>query len=83
MDFVLKDPREKEEKAVVSLPHRQEMAVLPKPWHSSYVAGIDFAGEHLHAINNCMLQLLKLWQVSFRFVLLGIYSAILTLMFME
>ncbi len=68
VDFVLKDPREKEEEAVVLLPHRQEMAVLPKPWHSSYVAGLDFAAEHLHAINNCMLQLLKLWHASFRSV---------------
>ncbi|XP_053132771.1 dynein axonemal heavy chain 7 isoform X4 [Hemicordylus capensis] len=66
VDFVLRDPREKEEgKKQVLLPHRQEMEVVPKPWNRSYVAARNYINEHLHAMNPTMLAVLDLWQTSF------------------
>lgn len=62
VDFVLRDPREpqtdvKEE----TLPHRQEIAVLPKPWHSSFVQAQKFVEKNLHAINPAMAEVLSKW----------------------
>lgn len=68
VDFVLKDPRENDEgKEIILPPHREELAVVPKPWHRSYVVSLEIAQEHLHTINLCMLQVLQLWQMSFRY----------------
>lgn len=67
VDFVLKDPREKdEEKNKEKLPpHREELAVVPKPWNRSYVSAMEIADDILHVTNPCMLQVLQLWHTSF------------------
>ncbi|KAJ7345507.1 hypothetical protein JRQ81_001457 [Phrynocephalus forsythii] len=66
VDFVLRDPREKEEdKMQVLLPHRQEMDVVPKPWNKSFIAARNYINENLHAMNPTMLAVLDLWQTSF------------------
>ena len=57
MDFVLKDPREKEDEKKEKLPpHREELAVVPKPWNKAYVAAQEIAGDILHVTNPCMMQ---------------------------
>jgi dynein heavy chain len=62
VDFVLRDPREtSEEVKEETLPHRQEIAVLPKPWHSSFVHGQKFIEKNLHSINPAMAQVLSMW----------------------
>jgi len=66
---VLRDPREglKKEPVPVALPvHREEIAVLPKPWHRSFVQAVSAARDTLHVTNPCMQQLLQLWFTSFR-----------------
>ena len=74
VDFVLRDPRETDEDKEVVLPsHREELAVVPKPWHRSYVASLEVAQEHLHTINMCMLQVLQLWHMSFRLGVIFIF----------
>ena len=66
VDFVLKDPREKDTDKKVKLPpHREELEVVPKPWNKSYLSGLDLMSQHLHVTNPCMLQVLDLWHVSF------------------
>ncbi|GFR59444.1 dynein heavy chain 7, axonemal [Elysia marginata] len=66
VDFVLKDPRQLEDDSKERLPpHREEMAVVPKPWNRSYLAALDFTAEHLHNTNPCMMQVLDLWHSSF------------------
>ncbi|XP_060113048.1 dynein axonemal heavy chain 7 [Heteronotia binoei] len=67
VDFVLRDPREKEEgKKPILLPHRQEMEVVPKPWNKSFIAARNYIYENLHAVNPTMLAVLDLWQTSFK-----------------
>ncbi len=70
VDFVLKDPREKDENKKEQLPpHREELAVVPKPWNKSYVQALDLAAQQLHVTNPCLLQLLQLWHTTFRYPL--------------
>ena len=65
MDFVLKDPREKEDAEKERLPpHREEMEVVPKPWHKDYVAGLEAMSHNLHITTPCMLQVLDFWHVK-------------------
>ncbi len=60
--FVLRDPREgQQEVKEETLPHRQEIAVLPKPWHQSFVQGQKFIEKNLHSINPAMAQVLSMW----------------------
>lgn len=68
VDFVLRDPREDgREKVPVKLPgHREEIAVLPKPWHKSFVQSLNIARDILHVTNPCMQQVLQLWFTSFK-----------------
>ncbi|XP_044525004.1 dynein axonemal heavy chain 7 [Gracilinanus agilis] len=68
VDFVLRDPREKEEdkKKEELLPHRLEMEVLPKPWRKSFLAARNYIKENLNAMNPTMLAVLDLWQTSFK-----------------
>lgn len=62
VDFVLRDPHEaQEEPKEETLPHRQEIAVLPKPWHSSFVLAQRNMEKNLHAINPAMAQVLSMW----------------------
>ncbi|XP_076459412.1 dynein axonemal heavy chain 7-like [Babylonia areolata] len=66
VDFVLKDPRQlDDEKKEKLLPHREEMAVVPKPWNKSYLAALEATAQSLHTTNPCMMQVLNLWHVSF------------------
>jgi len=67
VDFVLRDPRESlKEPEPVSLPaHREEIAVLPKPWHRSFVQAFNAASSSLHVTSPCMQQLQQLWFMSF------------------
>ena len=67
VDFVLKDPREKDDKKDEVLPdHREELLVVPKPWNRSYREALWKMQQHLHVTNPCMCQLLDLWHISFR-----------------
>ena len=62
VDFVLRDPREtQEEVKEETLPHRQEIAVLPKPWHSAFVQAQKSIEKNLHSINPAMAQVLSMW----------------------
>ncbi|XP_069471802.1 dynein axonemal heavy chain 7 isoform X2 [Ambystoma mexicanum] len=66
VDFVLKDPREKEEDKKPDLPpHRLELDVVPKPWNKSFLASLSFIKENLNAMNPTMAAVLDLWQLSF------------------
>ncbi|XP_070188303.1 dynein axonemal heavy chain 7-like isoform X3 [Littorina saxatilis] len=66
VDFVLKDPRQLEdEKKEKPLPHREEMALVPKPWHKAYMAALEATAQCLHNTNPCMMQVLNLWHISF------------------
>nr|XP_010946997.1 dynein axonemal heavy chain 7 isoform X1 [Camelus bactrianus]XP_045367940.1 dynein axonemal heavy chain 7 isoform X1 [Camelus bactrianus] len=68
VDFVLKDPREKEDdKKVEELPpHRAEMEILPKPWRKSFLAASSYIRDHLNAMNPTMLAVLDLWHGTFK-----------------
>ncbi|XP_068400851.1 dynein axonemal heavy chain 7 isoform X4 [Eschrichtius robustus] len=68
VDFVLKDPREKEDdKKVEELPpHRAEMEILPKPWRKSFLAASSYIRDHLNTMNPTMLAVLDLWHSTFK-----------------
>ncbi|XP_028940048.1 dynein heavy chain 7, axonemal, partial [Antrostomus carolinensis] len=68
VDFVLRDTREKDEdkKEDILLPHRAEIAVVPKPWNKSFLSARRYLKENLHAINPSMLAVLNLWETSFK-----------------
>ncbi|XP_031440303.1 dynein axonemal heavy chain 7 [Clupea harengus] len=67
VDFVLRDPRENEEDKVKDLPpHREEIEVVPKPWHKSFLQAQRRMSERLHAINPTMLSVLDVWHGSFK-----------------
>nr|XP_012632402.1 dynein heavy chain 7, axonemal isoform X3 [Microcebus murinus] len=68
VDFVLKDPREKEDDKMTDelLPHRAELEILPKPWRKSFLAASSYMRDHLNAINPTMLAVLDLWHSSFK-----------------
>ncbi|XP_071822297.1 dynein axonemal heavy chain 7-like isoform X1 [Apostichopus japonicus] len=66
VDFVLRDPREKDEKKATEVPpHRAELDVVPKPWHKSYQNALETTRDTLNITNPTMLQVLELWHVSF------------------
>ncbi|XP_006814570.1 dynein axonemal heavy chain 7-like [Saccoglossus kowalevskii] len=66
VDFVLRDPREKDDdKKQVLPPHRAELAVVPKPWNKSYLCALAEIDSNLHVTNPTMLQVLDMWHVSF------------------
>ncbi|XP_075385072.1 dynein axonemal heavy chain 7 [Tenrec ecaudatus] len=68
VDFVLKDPREKEDdkKTDELLPHRAEMEILPKPWRKSFLSASSYIRDHLNAMNPTMLAVLDLWHSTFK-----------------
>lgn len=68
VDFVLKDPREKEDdsKTTDLPPHRKEMEVLPKPWRRPFLSACSYIREHLNAMNPTMLAVLDLWHSTFK-----------------
>lgn len=62
VDFVLRDPRETDQDTKEeTLSHRQEIAVLPKPWHSSFEQAKRFMEKNLHSINPAMAEVLSKW----------------------
>nr|XP_033800562.1 dynein heavy chain 7, axonemal [Geotrypetes seraphini] len=66
VDFVLKDPRLKEEDKKQDIPeHRIELEIVPKPWKKSFLSNYSFIRENLHSINPTMAAVLDLWQSSF------------------
>ena len=66
VDFVLRDPREKEEdKEETKPPHRTELSIVPKPWYKSFIAAQTATSQDLNITNPTMLQVLELWHVSF------------------
>ncbi|XP_006878990.1 PREDICTED: dynein heavy chain 7, axonemal [Elephantulus edwardii] len=68
VDFVLKDPREKEEdkKTDELPPHRAELEILPKPWRKSFLSTRSYIRDHLNAMNPTMLAVLDLWHSTFK-----------------
>ncbi|XP_041119882.1 dynein heavy chain 7, axonemal isoform X1 [Polyodon spathula] len=67
VDFVLKDPREKEEDKVKNIPpHRAELEIVPQPWKKSFLTARKIMKAKLNAINPTMLAVLDLWHVSFK-----------------
>ncbi|XP_052827203.1 dynein axonemal heavy chain 7 [Octopus bimaculoides] len=66
VDFVLKDPRESEKKEEKILPkHRQEMAMVPKPWQRNFYYYRSVIYRILHIVNPAMKQILALWHTQF------------------
>ena len=68
VDFVLRDSRENDaDKPKEKLPeYKQELEVVPKPWHASFERARHDAYKNLFSINPCMSQVLKLWYTSFK-----------------
>jgi len=67
VEYVQKKP-DGEKKEVVLPEHRRELTVIPNPWNQSFKDALALMEENLCAINPCMLQLLHLWETSFRLV---------------
>ncbi|XP_073402803.1 dynein axonemal heavy chain 7 [Dendrobates tinctorius] len=66
VDFVLKDPREKNEiKEPVLESHRAELEVVPKPWKKSFLSNYNLIKENLNSMNPTMAAVLDLWHSSF------------------
>ena len=68
VDFVLRDSRENDaEKPKETLPeYKQELEVVPKPWHGNFEKARYEMQKNLYSINPCMSQVLKLWYTSFK-----------------
>ncbi|EDO45806.1 predicted protein [Nematostella vectensis] len=66
VDFVLKDPREKEEdKKEEVLEHRIELDQVPKPWYKSYLMASAAIEQDLFVTNPTMAGVLDLWHKTF------------------
>lgn len=62
VDFVLKDPRPKEQEVTTpKLPHRQELEVVPKPWNQNFLAATQTLSEVLSVTNPTVAAVLRLW----------------------
>lgn len=80
ISFVLKDPsdpnidglgtpEEENEKEVSSrLNYRKELAVLPRPWSTSFIASRKFCQTHLNFSNPVLMRILDLWFVHYEYV---------------
>ncbi|XP_060786498.1 dynein axonemal heavy chain 7-like [Neoarius graeffei] len=66
VDFAISDPTSEEQKEKSLLPHREEIAVLPKPWNASFLQAHRRMSHHLHAFNPTMLAVLNLWHKSYK-----------------
>ncbi|XP_072334730.1 dynein axonemal heavy chain 7 [Scyliorhinus torazame] len=66
VDFVLRDPREKEEVKKELPVHRAELEIVPKPWNKSFLTARNLIKANLNAMNPTMLAVLDLWQCSFQ-----------------
>lgn len=68
VDFVLRDSRDNEsdQTSRQKIPeYKQELELVPKPWHASFEKARYEIYKNLHSINPCMAQVLKLWYSSF------------------
>ncbi|XP_053554548.1 dynein axonemal heavy chain 7 [Bombina bombina] len=66
VDFVLKDPREKDkDKKTDPLPYRIELEIVPKPWKKTFWLNHSFMQDNLNSINPTMAAILDLWHSSF------------------
>ncbi len=64
VDFVLKDPRQKEQEQTAprsTLPHRQELNIVPRPWGRSFVSSREALHQSLFVTNPTLNQVLNLW----------------------
>lgn len=62
VDFVLKDPRQKEPSASLSMsPHCKELDVVPKPWNKSFLSATTVMRQQLFVTNPTLNQVLNLW----------------------
>ncbi|XP_069790705.1 dynein axonemal heavy chain 7 isoform X4 [Narcine bancroftii] len=66
VDFVLRDPREKEEEKEELPTHRAELEIVPKPWNKSFLSARKWIKANLNSVNPTMLAVLDLWQCSFK-----------------
>ncbi|GCC28735.1 hypothetical protein chiPu_0007169 [Chiloscyllium punctatum] len=66
VDFVLRDPREKEEVKKDVPVHRAELEIVPKPWNKSFLVARNLIKANLNSVNPTMLAVLDLWQSSFQ-----------------
>ena len=79
MDFVLKDPRQKEQEAPRAvLPHHKELSVVPKPWNKSYISATVAMNQQLFVTNPTLNQVLNLWYRKYSSVRLINGKALLT-----
>lgn len=66
VDFVLRDPREKEENITKEvLPHRIEMMQVPKPWKKSFLTACARIEQDLYITNPTMAAVLNLWHRNY------------------
>lgn len=66
VDFVLRDPRAKhQEEPLSQLPHRRELAVVPKPWNKSYTTACTAIAELLFVTNATLRSVLNLWHETY------------------
>ncbi|XP_058956956.2 dynein axonemal heavy chain 7 [Pocillopora verrucosa] len=66
VDFVLKDPREKDDdKKEEVLEHKKELMQVPKPWYRSYVTAKAAMQQDLFGTNPTMAAVLDLWHKTF------------------
>ncbi|KXJ28065.1 dynein heavy chain 7, axonemal [Exaiptasia diaphana] len=67
VDFVLKDPREKDDdKKEEVLEHRLELMQVPKPWFRSYLSSKGAMEQDLFVTNPTMAGVLDLWHKAFK-----------------
>ena len=70
VDFVLKDPRKKGEKADSPVePHRLELLQVPKPWFKSVLAAYRDIEKSLLLTNPTLGAVLNLWYEDYRYIL--------------
>ncbi|CAI8004188.1 Dynein heavy chain 7, axonemal [Geodia barretti] len=66
VDFVLKDPRPKQQTAEVpKLPHRQELEVVPKPWNQTFLTAGMAMSETLFVTNPTVAAMLRIWHQEY------------------
>ncbi|XP_053363484.1 dynein axonemal heavy chain 7-like [Clarias gariepinus] len=65
VNFVLHDWREKVQKEDTLPLHRQEMAVIPKPWEASFHQALKSMSQNLHFINPLMQSVINLWHTFY------------------
>ena len=66
VDFVLKDPRQKDKEKLTTKPdYKRELDVVPKPWNKSFVSAHALMGKSLFITNPTLNQVLNLWYKNF------------------